>query len=859
MIQFIFALFGAIISTWWLWVPIGAWFGYLAWQNYRRLEWAKGTEHQLLLLEIPRTNEKKELAAEQLFSSLHGILRPRKELIKEGSIQEHISFEIATIDQRIRFYVWTPKHLVNFIEGQIYAQYPEVQIEELDEDYARQEIDQPFFHSGEITLNASDTIPIRTFPSFEVDPLAGLTATLAKLENKNEQMWIQILAQPIDDSWHQQGAAQISSLKRGGTLGGQLGGVLENLVHYAGQVLAALFKPPEATDKTAPELSERQRSQITAIEEKSRKLGYRVRIRIAYIGNDQQTAKLRLQALVGSLKQFNSTNLNGFQFRGGSFDIEQQKLFSSRYMHRGGFTLNTEELASIWHLPHTNVETPNILWAHTRVAEPPANLPTLANTPETALSLYGATNFRGERLQFGLNRIDRGRHVYIIGQTGTGKSGMLQLLTMSDVYHNEGFAIIDPHGDYAQDVMKYIPEHRLEQVVYFNPADTSYPMAFNPLEVFDENLKNHVASELVGVLKRMFESWGPRLEYILRYTILALLDYPNSTMIDITRVLTEKDFRDKVVSHIKDPVVRQFWVAEFGSWDMKFQTEAVAPVLNKIGAFTANPLVRNIVGQPKSSFNIRQIMDNGQILIVNLSRGLVGEDNAAVLGSLLVTKVQLAAMSRADIELDQRRPFYLYVDEFQNFATDSFATILSEARKYGLNLTVANQYISQMVPEVADAIFGNVGSLITFRVGADDAGLLQKYVEPQFESTDLLNMSNRHFVGSLSIHGERAHPFSATTLTIPPPQQDFTPTIIELSRQKYTQPKEAIEQGIAEAAAFKSKPNNKQHNNASKNKKRTSKSPQNQRNNNDQPSSDVPEPKKLNDGIMDENQTVSLH
>ena len=861
MIQFIFALFGAIISTWWLWIPIGAWFGYLAWQNYRRLEWAKNTDHQLLLLEIPRTNEKKELAAEQLFSSLHGILRPRAELMKEGSIQEHISFEIASIDKRIRFYVWTPKHLVNFVEGQIYAQYPEVQIEELDEDYARRDIDQPFFHSGEITLNASDTIPIRTFPSFEVDPLAGLTATLAKLENKNEQVWIQILAQPIDDSWHQRGAAQINTLQNGGTLGGFLGGALGSLVQFSGQIVTALFKPPEASDKIAPELSERQRSQITAIEEKSRKLGYRVRIRIAYIGNDQQTAKLRLQALVGSLKQFNSTNLNGFQFTGGSFDAEQQKLFSSRYMNRGGFTLNTEELASIWHLPHTNVETPNIHWAHTRVAEPPSNLPTLANSPETALSLYGATNFRGERIQFGLNRIDRGRHVYIIGQTGTGKSGMLQLLTMSDIYHNQGFAVIDPHGDYAQDVLKYIPEHRLDQVVYFNPADTSYPMAFNPLEVFDDNLKNHVASELVGVLKRMFESWGPRLEYILRYTILALLDYPNSTMIDITRMLTEKGFREDVVSHVKDPVVRQFWVAEFGSWDMKFQTEAVAPVLNKIGAFTANPLVRNIVGQPKSSFNIREIMDSGKIFIVNLSRGLVGEDNAAVLGSLLVTKIQLSAMSRADMELEQRRPFYLYVDEFQNFATDSFATILSEARKYGLNLTVANQYISQMEPEVADAIFGNVGSLITFRVGADDAGLLQKYVEPQFESTDLLNMSNRHFVGSLSIHGERAHPFSATTLTIPPPQQDFTPTLIELSRQKYAQPRESIEQGIAEAAAFKSNFSNKRYNQSNQrnqNKKRTNNSNnQSDRKSNQADDNNAPL-EKSKDGMIDENQTVSL-
>jgi len=352
----------------------------------------------------------------------------------------------------------------------------------------------------------------------------------------------------------------------------------------------------------------------------------------------------------------------------------------------------------------------------------------------------------------------------------------------------------------------------------------------------------------------MFDSWGPRLEYILRYTILALLDYPDSTMIDITLMLTEKDFRNDVISHVKDPVVRQFWVAEFGSWDMKFQTEAVAPVLNKVGAFTANPLVRNIVGQSKSSFNIRRIMDDGHILIVNLSRGLVGEDNAAVLGSLLVTKIQLAAMSRADIPMEQRRPFYLYVDEFQNFATDSFAVILSEARKYGLNLTVANQYTSQMVPEVADAIFGNVGSLVSFRVGADDARLLEKYVEPQFESSDLLNMTNRHFVGSLSIHGERAHPFSATTLTIPPTQANHTPRIVELSRQKYTQPKHVIEDDIAEAAAFKSKKQRQHHN---QNKKRTHSTSKKSQQNQEVAKRDKKDDSPSNDQIQ-ENQTVSL-
>jgi hypothetical protein len=298
------------------------------------------------------------------------------------------------------------------------------------------------------------------------------------------------------------------------------------------------------------------------------------------------------------------------------------------------------------------------------------------------------------------------------------------------------------------------------------------------------------------------ESWGPRLEYILRYTILALLDRPSTTMLDITRMLTDKKFRKETLEYSTDTVVLQFWNVEFASWNDKFQSEAIAPVLNKVGAFTANPIIRNIIGQPKSTFNIREIMDEGKILIVNLSKGLIGEDNAAILGAFLVTKVQLAAMSRSDIpNIEDRRPFYLYVDEFQNFATDSFATILSEARKYGLNLTVANQYISQMTETVRDAVFGNVGTMISFRVSADDSPILAKQFEPQFEPQDLLQMHNRHFIINMVIAGEKAPAFSATTLTLPPEQIDNTALIIENTRRNYSRPRAEVEAEIAEAIA----------------------------------------------------------
>ncbi len=761
-------------------------------------------EHCLLLLEVPRNNDKKELSAEQMLASLHGILRSRKELRTSSTMQEHISLEIVAIGQRIRFFIWTPKHLQAFVEGQIYAQYPTAQIFEQTEDYANRKLHQSVIHSVELKLIDEETLPIKTFPSFEVDPLAAITASLAKLDKEDEELWIQIMARPVSDDWHKKGSKAVARIKSGrGTFGGGVGG---NTLSYAGQVFGALAKPPEQLsggEVKAPELSERDKSRIAAIETKTVKLGYQVKVRILYAGHDQYTAKLRIQALVGAFKQFNTTNLNGFEANVVSFDREKQVECLARHFVDKGYILNIEELASLFHLPHMSVETPNILWATTRTAEPPPNVPIAEAGKEGEISLFGVTNFRGDNTIFGAWREDRGRHIYILGQTGTGKSGALELLTLSDIYYDQGFAVIDPHGDYAQHVLSFIPPRRIDDVVYFNPADTAHPIGFNPLEISDPSLKGHISSELVGVLKRLFvDSWGPRLEYILRYTLLALLDYPNATMLDITRMLVDKKFREGVISYIDDPVVKNFWVTEFAAWNDKFASEAVAPVLNKVGAFTANPMIRNIIGQPKSTFNIRKIMDEGKILIVNLSRGLVGEDNAAILGAMMVTKIQLAAMGRANVAEADRRPFFLYVDEFQNFATDSFAVILSEARKYGLNLTVANQYISQMGEPVRDAVFGNVGTILCFRISPDDAPFLEKYFTPQFEATDLIQQHSRYFVTTMMIGDEKAPAFSAKTLNLPIPPIDSTASIIELSRARYTQPHDVVEKMVRAASGL---------------------------------------------------------
>jgi len=790
-----------LLLQWYVWLPIVLVLAFLTWRNHQRIDAVKAIESVLLVLEIPKANDKSELAAEQLFASLHGILRDKDELKLNAGIQEHLSFEIASVNGQIRFYVWVPKTLQSFVEGQIYSQYPTVQIHSADEDYVTHERRHSVIYTSEIALSTSEFLPIKTFQSFEVDPLAGITGTLAKLESTGEEVWVQVLVRPIADDWHKASDKWIKSVKNGNPYAFLTGDGFS--LKWLGGLFAALWKPPEQGGITAAkELSERDKTRVSEAEKKATKLGYQVKIRMAYLGESNVNAKLRMQAIVGTFKQFNSTNLNGFRMTSSSFRKEDLAKYRARLFIDQGYILNIEELASVFHLPHTNVETPNIVWASNKTAEPPAKLPLITGNDaiDENISAFGLTNFRGLNHQFGMLRGDRSRHVYIIGQTGAGKSGTLELFALSDIFHGQGYAIIDPHGDFAIDNMRFIPASRLQDVVYFNPADTAYPLGFNPLEVTDPAHKTNISSEVIGVMKRMFgESWGPRLEYILRYTILALLDRPDTTMLDITRMLTDKKFRDETLAYSTDTVVLQFWKVEFASWTDKFAAEAIAPVLNKVGAFTANPIIRNIIGQPRSTFNIREIMDEGKILVVNLSKGLIGEDNASILGSFIVTKIQLAAMSRSDIpDIKDRRPFYLYVDEFQNFATDSFATILSEARKYGLNLTVANQYISQMSDTVRNAVFGNVGTMICFRVSADDAPILSKQFEPQFEPNDLLQMHNRHFIINMVINGEKSPAFSATTLTLPPPQIDNTGRIIEHTRRTYSRNRADIEAEITE-------------------------------------------------------------
>ena len=418
------------------------------------------------------------------------------------------------------------------------------------------------------------------------------------------------------------------------------------------------------------------------------------------------------------------------------------------------------------------------------------------------ITLFAKTNFRNREVPFGIRRDDRRRHMYIIGKTGMGKTTFIENMVVQDILNGHGVCFVDPHGDSVEKILQFIPSDRINDVIYLNPADIDFPIAFNPLEAVDARHKHLVASGLMGVFTKIWAGvWSSRMEYILNNTILALLDSPGNTMLGIARMYVDKVYRKKIVDNIKDPVVKSFWVDEYANYQDKFRTEAVAPIQNKVGQFLSNSIIRNIVGQTKSSIDLRDIMDNRKILLLNLAKGRIGEDSSALLGAMVITKLQLAAMSRVDTPEEERADFYLYVDEFQNFATESFASILSEARKYRLNLIVAHQYIGQLVQDrntiVRDAIFGNVGTMITFRVGADDAEFLEKEYEPTYTMNDLVNLSKFSIYLKLMINGVASNPFSAGTLPPISEPTGNTEKVIKVSRERYATERDLVETKIS--------------------------------------------------------------
>jgi len=766
----------------------------IVWEDSEKTE----QHFTLLSISVPKNNDRTPQAAEQMFAALHGIYR-------EGAkTQPQISFEIVSKNKIIKFFVHCPSGLKDFLISQIFAQYPNVEINEIDpeNDYVEGMLGKQIA-ATELELRKESPYPIKTFPNFEVDPLSAITGVLSSV-NAQEEVWVQTIVRPIGDDWQQDGEKVIKEIKEPVAKNSFVGVIVRELRELMVEMLRGLVLGPPAEsakkEDKPKELSGPIQQAVKGIEEKITKLGYEANIRVLTAAPDEHSARAKLEQVVGAYKQFNTLNQNSFTFKEITNDKQAWQLFKHRAFGSATMIFNITELASLYHFPSETVATPTISWAGSKKGEPPPNLPVVGSVPSDELTILAATNFRNEVKKFGIKKADRRLHMYIIGKTGTGKSTLLENMVIDDIREGRGVAVVDPHGTLVQHLLEFIPEHRVEEVVYFNPADYKHPIGFNLLENVDPQQKNIVASGVVGILEKIFGevSWGPRLEYILRNVILALLEYPGSTFLGIMRLLTDNAYRRMVLNEVKDPVIRDFFINEYEKYEPRFRTEAIAPIQNKVGQFLSASTIRNIIGQPKSTIDIREIMDNGKILLADLSVGKIGEDNSALLGAMLITKIQLAAMGRVDVAEDNRRDFYLYVDEFQNFATNSFATILSESRKYRLNLAMANQYTAQMPESVSDAVFGNVGTIISFRVGAHDADVLVKEFEPIFDANDLVNLDNYQIYLKMAIDGVTAPAFSASTL---PPQQDksdLAERVIEESRKRFSRPIEEVEDYITE-------------------------------------------------------------
>ncbi len=727
----------------------------------------KSLDSVLLEVSLPRDNEIKIDAAEQLFASFASLKGPSG-ILGSTKVGDSLTFEIVAKPQDIRFYVGVPRKLQDMVEKQINGSYPDANVAEI-EDYNIFETEGKVAFAG-LTLKNDTFKPIKVYKDFAIDPLSSLTSTLGKMQT-GEAAAIQFLITAGGDSWKKSGKDFISAQKKQES------------------------NPETAKYSTDPR-------ELEAIDQKISKPGFKTFIRVVVTSTSKEAAEAHLSNIESAFTQYSSPY--------NAFTTDKPRFFKSllmvdfiyRYIPllTKGIVLTTDEIATLFHFPNKSVESPYIHWLASRTAPAPANI------PDTGLYI-GKSFFRGQKKPVHIGLDDRRRHMYIIGKTGVGKSEFLKDMIMQDIRNGEGVAVIDPHGDLIDDVLKLIPPNRAEDVILFDPSDTERPMGLNMLEADTEDQKHFVTSSIINLMYKLYDPQktgiiGPRFEHSVRNAMLTVMVEKGNTFVEVVRALTDMSYVQELLPKLDDPMVRRYWTDQIAQTSDFHKSEVLDYIVSKFGRFVTNKMMRNIIGQSESSFNFREVMDKQKILLISLNKGRIGEENSSFLGLILVPKLLVAAMSRQDMPQEERKDFFLYVDEFQNFATPDFAQILSEARKYRLNLTVANQFIGQIDEDVKNAIFGNVGTIASFRVGVTDANYLQHEFQPKFNEGDLINIERYHAYVKTLIGGEPTTPFSLDlTRDIEAERKLENPRVAELikelSRLKYGKPRNLIEQEIA--------------------------------------------------------------
>lgn len=711
-----------------------------------------------LLVTIPRDTEVTPEMAATFLSTFPRMLKTSwfDTLIK-GIPVPTIAFEVGVWEQKIRFLLTCNTQFVQFVTAQIQSTYPLAMITPIEDPLPGL---APGLKVGELRLSAASFYPLKTWSDFrDTDPMTSYLSVLSKAE-PGEVIWLQFALGAAAGNWQSLGQQAIDRGRSGdarysGGPGGKGG--------YTSQKQAL----PEAR----------------GIQDKISQAGFSLTLRIA------TNKPGRLAELAAVFGVYGRPDGNSFSLAQPLFSASkwQQNLLERRGSSKK--IVNLTEMATLWHLPSEKVKIPMIVWGSAVFSEPPDNLPVADGASEeekAKINFFGRAIYKNRDLIFGIKDADRRRHVWAIGKTGTGKSTFIANMAIDDLKKGRGIAVIDPHGDLSEILLNYIPASRINDVVYFNPVDRERPVRLNVLEVKNPAQRELVVSGIVAIFNKLYgHSWGPRLEYILRNTLLALSEAGNATLADVPRLLTDRGYRQAVVSKLQDEVIRRYFEQEFDRMPDKLMQESISPILNKVGQFVSSPLIRQVIAAPQSSIDMEDIMNESKILIANLSQGMLGEDNAALIGAMLITKFQLASMNRVQIAEEERRDFYLYVDEFQNFATTSFIKILSEARKYRLSLMMANQYMAQIPIEVQKAILGNAGTIASFTIGAEDARLIMKEFGDVFTDKDLVNLENFQIALRLMVDARSGRAFLAKTLPLPASVNQNRDKVIRVSRERW--------------------------------------------------------------------------